>query len=549
MASEQTAYQDSFVRDRIPAAEAQAALSFTLPDLNYPARLNGAVALIADALAAGLGDKLAVIGNDRSLTYNELDALSNRIAHVLVEDAGLKPGNRVLMRGPNNAMMTASWFGVLKAGGIAVATMPLLRAVELKAIIDKSQSTIALCDSRFLSELELARAEFPVLARVLSFGAGGELDALAAKKPDDFTVVDTAADDVALLAFTSGTTGKPKGCIHFHRDILAMTDTFGRHVLKPTPDDVFTGSPPIAFTFGLGALIAFPLRFGATTVLLEQPSPDAIMEAIHKHGVTTLFTAPTMYKGLLNPMAGRGKAALRKCVSAGEHLPKPVWEDWHATTGIKIIDGIGSTEMIHIFISSAGDDIRPGATGKAVPGYEACVLDDKFQPLPPGNVGKLAVRGPTACRYLDDPRQQNYARNGWNVTGDSYLMDKDGYFWFQARDDDMIVSAGYNIGGPEVEEALLAHAAVAECAVIASPDPERGQIVKALVVLNDGHTPGEILVKELQDFVKATIAPYKYPRAVDFVGSLPKTETGKIQRFKLRQLEIDRLRQMIEETK
>ncbi|RMF07427.1 MAG: 2-aminobenzoate-CoA ligase [Alphaproteobacteria bacterium] len=531
----QSAHVDTFARDNLPPRDQWPELRFDLPELQYPERLNAADVLIEGARRAGLGSKTAVIAADYRWTYDALAAAVNRIAHVLVDDLGIVPGNRVLIRGPNNAMYMAIWLAVLKAGAVAVATMPLLRAPELRKYIAKARVGVALCDHRLRDELDKAQADCPDLKRIVSYG-NGELERLMEGKPEDFAAVDTAAEDVALLGFTSGTTGQPKATMHFHRDVLAMSDTAARYVIKPEPDEVFTGSPPFAFTFGLGALLVFPMRFHCTTVLLEQPSPEAILDAIEA-GATTLFTAPTMYRVLMSKFAGRDISNLRKCVSAGEHLPKATWEDWYRQTGIRIIDGLGATEMIHIFISAAGDDIRPGATGKAVPGYEACVLDENYQPLPPGSTGYLAVRGPTGCRYLADERQKHYVVNGWNVTGDTYRMDEDGYFWFVARADDMIISSGYNIAGPEVEEALLRHSAVQECAVVGAPDPERGQVVKAFVVLKPGVNPGEALAKELQDFVKAEIAPYKYPRAIEFVDALPKTPTGKIQRFKLKERE------------
>lgn len=541
-----TAHEDTFARDNLPPRDDWPVLTFNLPELQYPSRLNAAVELVDRMVAAGHGERRAIIAADHSWTYGELQQAVNRIAEVLVSDLGLRPGNRVLLRAPNNAMMAASFFAVLKAGGIAVPTMPLLRAPELQKAVDKAEIGLALCDDRLLDDLETVRAANPVLQRIVSFG---ELRRLMEEKSGNFAAVDTAAEDVALMAFTSGTTGKPKACVHFHRDILAMADTFSRHVLQPGPEDVFAGTPPLAFTFGLGAELVFPLRAGAATLLLEQPSLDAILDGIARHGVTLLATAPTMYKALLPKLVERGKGSLRKCLSAGEHLPKGVFEDWERETGIRIIDGIGSTEMIHIFISASGDDIRPGATGKPVPGYEACVLDEDFRPLPPGSIGKLAVRGPTGCRYLADERQKNYVVNGWNITGDAFLMDEDGYFWFKARADDMIISAGYNIGGPEVEEVLLRHPAVAECAVIGAPDAARGQIVKAFVVLKPGApAANDALVKELQEFVKAAIAPYKYPRAIQFLEALPKTETGKIQRFRLRRQEEERAQALVKES-
>lgn len=531
----ETAHVDTFARDNLPPEDQWPVMVFDLPKLQYPDRLNAAAALIDEALAAGHADKPAVIAADHEWTYAELDVAVNRIANVLVDDLGLVPGNRVLIRGFNNAMNMAVWLAVLKTGGVAVATMPLLRAPELVKYIDKAEIALALTDDRLVDEVIKAKEAAPRLERIVTFG-GSELEDLMSDKPDTFEAVATAADDVALFGFTSGTTGQPKATIHFHRDVLAMADTAARHVIKPGEDEIFVGSPPFAFTFGLGALLVFPMRFFCTTMLLEKPSPDALLDAIER-GATTIFTAPTMYRALMGELAGRNIGALRKCISAGEHLPKSTWEAWYEHTGLKIIDGIGATEMTHIFISASGDDIRPGATGKAVPGYEACVLDENFEPLPPGSTGALAVRGPTGCRYLNDPRQKEYVINGWNVTGDTYRMDEDGYFWFVARSDDMIVSAGYNIAGPEVEEGLLRHPDVLECAVVGVPDEARGQIVKAYVVLGSGVRPDDQLVRDMQDFVKAEIAPYKYPRQIEFVDALPKTATGKIQRYRLRQQE------------
>jgi 2-aminobenzoate-CoA ligase len=529
----ESAHVDSFTRDNLPPRDQWPVMTFDLPKLQYPDQLNAAAALLDSPLSAGFGDKTAVIADDHSWTYAELNAAVNRIANVLVQDLGVVPGNRVLIRGPNNAMTMAIWLAVLKAGAVAVATMPLLRAPELKKYIAKAKVALALTDYRLRDELDRAAEEAAELERIVAFGES-ELEDLMKDRDDSFDAVPTSAEDVALLGFTSGTTGQPKATMHFHRDVLAMADTAARHVIQPEESEVFTGSPPFAFTFGLGALVVFPMRFHCTTMLIEKPSVDALLDAIEK-GATTLFTAPTMYRVLMSHLGGRNMNALRKCISAGEHLPKVTWEEWHEHTGLKIIDGLGATEMIHIFISAAGDDIRPGATGKAVPGYTACVLDENFEPLPPGSTGKLAVRGPTGCRYLDDPRQSEYVVNGWNVTGDTYRMDEDGYFWYVARSDDMIVSAGYNIAGPEVEEALLQHAAVQECAVVGAPDEARGQVVKAYVVLKSEARSGGDLTKDLQDFVKAEIAPYKYPRIIEFVDALPKTATGKIQRFKLKE--------------
>ncbi|MBZ0127398.1 MAG: AMP-binding protein [Rhodocyclaceae bacterium] len=536
-----TAHIDTFARDNLPPREQWPELVFTRPELQYPERLNCAAELLDKMVAAGHGERPAiwapVDGKPVRCTYRQLLAQANRIARALRENLGLVPGNRVLLRGPNNPMMAACWLGIVKAGGIVVATMPLLRAKELTQIAVKARCSLALCDARLLDELELARPDCPELRRIVPFNDDqpGSLEPLLAGKPDSFDNVDTAADDVALIAFTSGTTGQPKGTMHFHRDVLAMCDAFPRSVLKPAPDDIFCGTPPLAFTFGLGGMLCFPLRFGASTVLVEKLMPDTLMQTIRDFKATICFTAPTFWR-LMAPLAEKdGIGRLKKCVSAGEALPDATRQLWKQASGIEIIDGIGATEMIHIFISSPPEKVRRGAIGQAVPGYHALIVDDDGNPLPPGTVGRLAVQGPTGCRYLADPRHSQYVQHGWNLTGDAFSMDKDGYFYYQARTDDMIISAGYNIAGPEVESALLQHPAVAECGVVGVPDEERGQIVKAVVVLREGHTPGEALARELQDFVKRTIAPYKYPRAVEFVDALPRTETGKLQRFRLRQ--------------
>jgi 2-aminobenzoate-CoA ligase len=453
------------------------------------------------------------------------------------------PGNRVLLRGPNNPMMAACWFAVLKAGAVVVCTMPLLRVRELTFIADKAQIRLALCDTRFAADCEQAMSTtgngFPREgARVIHFhsAADGSLESLMRGKPTTFENCDTAAEDTALIAFTSGTTGQGKGTLHFHRDVLACCDCFPPYILKPAPDDIFCGSPPFAFTYGLGGILLFPMRIGASALLLEQAAPPQLLQGIQDFKATVCFTAPTAYRAMAPLVKGFDIASLKKCVSAGETLPRPTFELWEKATGLKIIDGIGSTEMLHIFISASGDDIRPGSTGRPVPGYEAKLIDDDGNDLPVGEIGRLAVRGPTGCRYLDNlERQRGYVQNGWNLTGDSYVMDADGYFWYQARTDDMIISAGHNISGPEVEAVLLDHPKVAECGVIGAPDEERGQIIKAYVVLRAGFEPGPERVKELQDFVKSEIAPYKYPRAIEFVETLPRTETGKLQRFRLRE--------------
>ena len=528
---------DTFCRDSLPPRELWPVMRYdTLPELAaYPDRLNCATELLDRAVERGWGERTALIAPGARWTYRDLLVTANRIAHVLVDDLGLIRGGRVLLRGPNNPMLVACWFAVLKAGGVVVCTMPLLRPRELSFAADKARIGLALTDTRIASDCEAAMPN----GRVVHYGAPdtpGSLEQLMAGKAATFTNVDTAADDTALIAFTSGTTGQGKGTMHFHRDVLAICDCFPKYVLRPRADDVFIGSPPLAFTFGLGGLVLFPLRVGAAGVLLEQGTPPNLIRGIEEFRATVCFTAPTAYRAMCGLLADHDISSLRECVSAGETLPRPTFDAWHEQTGIRIIDGIGSTEMLHIFISASGDEIRPGATGKPVPGYEAKVIDADGREVPDGEIGRLAVRGPTGCRYLDNlERQRAYVQDGWNVTGDSYRRDTDGYYWYQARTDDMIISSGYNISGPEVESILLLHPAVQECGVVGAPDAERGHIVKAFVVLRPGFTAGAELTKELQDFVKAEIAPYKYPRAVVFTDALPRTATGKLQRFRLRE--------------
>lgn len=535
-----TAHIDTFARDNLPPADQWPDLILDRPEYQYPDYINCAVELTDRMVQKGFGDNVALIGNGRQRTYKELSDWTNRLAHALVEDYGVQPGDRVLIRSGNNPAMVAAWLAVTKAGGVAVNTMPMLRAAELTKIVNKAQVSLALTDSRMADELVACAKDNKYLEKVVSFDGtanhDSELDRIALNKSVKFDAVKTGRDDVALLGFTSGTTGLPKATMHFHRDILAIADGYAASVLKVTPDDIFVGSPPLAFTFGLGGLAVFPLRFGATATLLENASPPNLIEIIETYKATVCFTAPTAYRAMMRAMdQGADLSSLRVAVSAGETLPAPTYEAWVEKTGVPILDGIGATEMLHIFVTNTLDDAKPGSTGRPVPGYEAKVVDDDMNEVPRGTVGKLAVRGPTGCRYLADDRQQNYVRDGWNLTGDAFIQDEDGTFHFAARADDMIVSSGYNIAGPEVEEALLSHPAVAECGVIGVPDEERGQIVKAFVVLAQGHSAGPELVKALQDHVKATIAPYKYPRRVEFIDALPKTQTGKVQRFRLRE--------------
>ncbi len=532
-----TGHVDTFARDRLPTPDLWPEIDTAA--FSYPPMMNAAVELTDAMVARGFGDHTALIGNGRQRTYKELADWSNRIAHALVEDYGVKPGNRVLIRSANNPAMVAAWLGATKAGAVVVNTMPMLRAGELSAIVNKAEISHALCDTRLMEELVSCAKGSTFLKTVVGFDGtanhDAELDRVALRKSVRFAPPPVGRDDVALLGFTSGTTGEPKATMHFHRDLLIIADGYAREVLGVTPEDIFVGSPPLAFTFGLGGLAIFPLRFGAAAALLEQASPPNMISIIEEHRATICFTAPTAYRVMLKAMDdGADLSSLRAAVSAGETLPAPIYDEWIAKTGKPMLDGIGATEMLHIFLTNRFTDHRPGSTGRPVTGYQARIVDDVGGEMPRGEVGRLAVRGPTGCRYLADDRQRKYVQNGWNLTGDSFWQDNEGRFHFAARSDDMIISAGYNIAGPEVEAALLAHPAVLECAVIGVPDDARGQIVEAHVVLVSGQAGDAFQIKMLQDHVKAVIAPYKYPRRIVFTDSLPKTQTGKIQRFRLR---------------
>jgi len=532
-----SAHTDTFTRDTLPPAEQWPDL--ILDGFDYPDRLNAGWELTDAMVEKGFGDHTALIGNGRRRTYKELSDWTNRLANTLVDDLGVKPGNRVLIRSANNPAMVACWLAATKAGAVVINTMPMLRAGELAKYVEKAEITHALCDTRLMDEMTACAKGSAHLTTVAGFDGtanhDAELDRLALTKPVQFDAVQTAQDDVALIGFTSGSTGNPKATMHFHRDLLIIADGYAKEVLDVQPDDVFVGSPPLAFTFGLGGLAIFPLRFGATATLLETASPPNMIEIIETYKATVCFTAPTAYRAMLRAMdEGADLSSLRAAVSAGETLPAPVYDEWQAKTGKPMLDGIGATEMLHIFITNRFEDHRPACTGKPVSGYEAKVIGPDGAELPRGEIGRLAMRGPTGCRYMFGERQDEYVQDGWNISGDAFTQDADGYFHFAARNDDIIVSSGYNIAGPEVEAALLAHDAVAECAVIGAPDEDRGAIVEAHVVLSAGEVPSEALVKLLQDHVKATIAPFKYPRSVVFTKALPKTETGKIQRFKLR---------------
>lgn len=532
-----TGHTDTFARDNLPPFDQWPEIDFS--GFDYPDYLNAGVELTDRLVEKGFGDNVALIGNGRRRTYKELSDWTNRLAHALTEDYGVRPGNRVLIRSANNPAMVACWLAATKAGAVVVNTMPMLRAGELAKIVDKAEISLALCDTRLMDELVACAKDSTFLQKVVGFDGtanfDAELDRVALDKPVRFDAVKTGRDDVALLGFTSGTTGEPKATMHFHRDLLIVADGYAREVLNVTPDDIFVGSPPLAFTFGLGGLAVFPLRFGAAATLLEKAAPPNMIEIIQKYRATVCFTAPTAYRAMLAAMEeGADLSSLRAAVSAGETLPAPVFDAWVKKTGKPMLDGIGSTELLHIFITNRFDDARAGSTGRPVTGYSAIVVDENMHEMPRGTVGKLAVKGPTGCRYLADDRQRDYVRDGWNVTGDSFTQDDEGYFHFAARSDDMIISAGYNIAGPEVEAALLAHDDVAECAVIGVPDEERGTVVCAYVVVTSGVETDTVTAKRLQDHVKAVIAPYKYPRLVRFVDELPKTQTGKIQRFRLR---------------
>jgi 2-aminobenzoate-CoA ligase len=523
---------DSFVRDNLPDTSLQPEFHFDRPELKFPAMLNASV-LLDRAVAAGHGDKDAVLWSAGRWRYKELLTQACRIADTLITQLNLRPGNRVLIHGPNSPMLMAIWWGVLRAGGVAVTTMPLLRAGEVKTIIHKAEISHALVDARVQSAFDDACNNSQFIRFAEYFNGDGAFEARLEKARDFVEPAPTPNDEPALIAFTSGTTGQPKGCVHYHRDVLAMAETFSRHIVKPSAGDVFCGTPPFAFTFGLGASVVFPAACGAASALTMGPGVDPLLDAIEQHKVTTLFTAPTAYRGMMS-LPQKHFQSLHTCVSAGEHLPQATSDGWREATGIRLIDGIGATEMIHIFISASGDNVVPGSTGRAVPGYVARIVDEEMRELPAGETGRLAVRGPTGCRYLADDRQKDYVKQGWNLTGDLFRQDEDGYFWYVSRSDDMIISSGYNIAAPEVENALLLHADVAEAAVIGVPDAERGQICKAFVVLQSKEDTSDAKKADLQTHVKHMIAPYKYPREIEFVSALPKTQTGKLQRYKLK---------------
>lgn len=540
-----SSHQDHWPRQQLPPAEEWPVLRLE-GVYSYPQQLNAAAELLDKALSDGHGNRTALITPDGNggwahTTYSELAAQVDALAHVLVSDMGLVPGNRVLLRGFNGRWMAIAWLATVKAGLVAVTTMPLLRTKELRIIIERAKCQAALCDIRLVEELRAAAETPTTLQEIRCWGSNDaeSLEALTRAPRGAFAAVATSRDDVCLIAFTSGTTGVPKGCVHFQRDVMAMCDGFSKQVLKTTHSDRCIGTPPLAFTFGLGGLLCFPLAARAAAVLVEKATPESLLDAIEQTKATVSFTAPTFYRAMSlaikkEPQRWR-TSSLRASVSAGEALPDATRTLWRETTSIEMLDGIGATEMIHIFIAAAGADVKPGAIGKAVPGYEIAILDDALHPLPSGVVGRLAVRGPTGCRYLNDPRQRDYVQGGWNLTGDAAMMDADGYVFFKARTDDLIISSGHNIGAPEVEAAVLQHESVAECAVVGVPDEERGQAVKAFVVLKAGFTANPEHGRTLQDFVKATIAPYKYPRHVEFVAALPKTDTGKLQRFRLKE--------------
>ena len=534
-------HRDTFARDSLPPPEQWPDFIFDLTELQYPDRLNCVTELVDKWVASGQGGRTCIVSPHGTLTYMQLAERVDRIANVLTRDLGMVPGNRVLLRAPNTPALIAACLAVVKSGGVMVATMPLLRAKELSYIVRKAKIELALCDAQLAEEMEKTQEQACGLKRVVYWGEGGadSLETLM-RRPgyETFAACDTAIDDVCLIGFTSGTTGEPKGTVHFHRDMLAICDTYGRHVLQASPDDRFICSAPIAFTFGLGAHMLFPFRIGAASIQIEKASPGSLLQEIARYDATVCFTAPTAYRAMLPYVAEHGIATLRKCVSGGEALPRATFEAWQKATGLKIVEGMGGTEMMHNFLGSPEAEVRPGVTGRVVPGYIARVVDEKGNEMPRGVVGRLAVKGPTGCRYLNDPRQKKYVRDGWNFPGDTVLQDEDGYFHYQARSDDMIVSAGYNIAAPEVEEVLMVHPAVAECGVVGCPDPERGQIVKAFIVLRPGFSGDAALTRTLQEHVKASVAPYKYPRSIDYVASLPRTQTGKLQRVELRNLEF-----------
>jgi 2-aminobenzoate-CoA ligase len=527
-----THYIDSFSQNNLPSEYLQSNCTFIdLPQFQQPEMLNCVEKLLDNHIAEGSGNNICIRTFDSTWTYQDLYEKSNQIAHFLVNEMGLQSGNRVLMRSANNPLMVACWFAILKAGGIVVATMPLLRSKELKTIIDCAEISHAFCDEKLADEINLTSSDF--LKNIAFFG-NETFEKNLNSKPKTFENYNSNSNDVALIGFTSGTTGLPKMTAHFHKDILNICEAFPQYSLQPTPNDIFTGSPPLGFTFGLGGLVLFPMYFGASTFLIEKPSPDVLLQAIQEFKITICFTAPTAWRVITTKVKDYDISSLRKCVSAGETLPLKVWQDWFDATNLKIIDGIGATEMLHIFISSNEENMKPGATGLPITGYEAKLIDKNGNDLPKNATGKLAVRGITGCKYLNRPeKQKEYVKNGWNITGDIFHQDAEGFYHFVARGDDMIISSGYNIAAIEVESVLISHPEISECAVVGCPDEERGMLVCAYIVLNDTSKKSEEMKHNIQNWFKENAAPYKYPRKIEFIENLPKTETGKIQRFKL----------------
>ncbi|MFZ9314779.1 MAG: AMP-binding protein [Burkholderiaceae bacterium] len=549
---------DRFVHDRLPPPTQQPQILRARPEFQFPQAFN-LTDFLFEKGSAHRGPNAPLFQGlepgSAALSYRQAAERADQIAHLVRTRLGLASGSRVLIHAPNSAETALVWLGLVKAGMVAVATMPLLRAKELGKVIRKAEIAWAVVHPALVQEVVLAAQEAPSLQQIITLGvpatempaplyAGALGDLLATKvanavhAPNPPFVADTDGDDIALLAFTSGTTGDPKAVVHTHHDVAAACEAWPRAVLRPRPTDLVVGSPPLAFTFGLGGMLVFPMWAGASVYYPNtRYTPETLVQTIAQVGATTCYTAPTFYRQMVEHIPEGGLPSLTTCVSAGEALPPAIRDLWRNKTGIELTDGIGATEMFHIFISSAPEEVRAGAIGRVVPGYEAQVVDDEGKPLADGEIGRLRVRGPTGCRYLADPRQTNYVKDGWNYPGDAFRRDAEGYFYYQSRTDDMIISAGYNISGLEVESVLLTHPAVAECGVVGAPDEERGMRVKAFVVVKPDHRDHDpvALTRDLQDYVKATIAPYKYPREIVFVQTLPRTETGKLQRFRLRE--------------
>ncbi len=517
----------------------------------WPAKLNIAEVLVDDNLKRG--DKPAILYEDRQIKYRELQLMINKFGNAL-KVLDVKPYDRVMLRLPNIPEFIVSSLAVQKLGAVSVPTFTLLKAKELSYIASDCEAKVLITTPSLLEDVEKAKGELKTIRHiVLADAKPSEVEAPYIafdylmddfKEATGLEPVRVDQDEVTLLLYTSGTTGPPKGCIHTHRHYLAVADCYAKNVLQAREDDVWGGPPTMAFAYGHTGLICNPLRHGATTSLVGSGrfEPASMFQLIEKHGISVFYGVPTAYRTMVALKHERGKydfSSLRVCVTAGEPCPPSLYYTIKEFFGCEVLEHMGCTELFNGFISTRFGQVKPGSMGLAVPGYDVRILGDDGNEVKTGEVGHLAVAGPIGIRYWKLPEKQaESVRNGWNHTGDMAYKDEEGFFWFASRSDDIIKTAAYRVSPHEVEEALIKHGAVAEAGVIGVPDLERGQIIKAFIVLKPDHKPSSRLEEELRVFVKDQIAPYKAPKEVEFVKELPKTETGKIRRAELKRKEL-----------